>query len=234
MKPYYLDHVVNSQSETNDRRWWVRRRSCRSVVSTRSAFPHEVKVETVATRGRGVSIRVACLLYDILLPMTQAIIRKLNEFLDTHVPFHEECEAVYLMVEVHKLLERERERDHFAKVSFYCDWMVHAKIDRSHTAKYIMEKLNDSFNNRNPSPQESIISFFSLSELRKEMSVLFRTYGLKAKLCQDDNHWKHFIDETTTIWWLRGASFTVFTAISEDTGGEVDFHAWYPLISGSE
>jgi len=27
------------------------RRSCRSIVSARSAFPHEVKVETVATRG---------------------------------------------------------------------------------------------------------------------------------------------------------------------------------------
>ena len=46
MKPYYLDHVVNSQSETNDRRWWGA-----SVVSARNALPHEVKVETVATRG---------------------------------------------------------------------------------------------------------------------------------------------------------------------------------------
>ncbi len=47
MKPYDLDHVVNSQSETNDRRW-----GGASVVSARSALPHEVKVETVATRGR--------------------------------------------------------------------------------------------------------------------------------------------------------------------------------------
>ena len=51
VKPYYLDHVVNSQSETNDRRWWGERRSCRSVVSARSALPHEVRVETVATWG---------------------------------------------------------------------------------------------------------------------------------------------------------------------------------------
>jgi len=33
VKPYYLDYVVHSQSETNDRRWWGERRSCRSVVS---------------------------------------------------------------------------------------------------------------------------------------------------------------------------------------------------------
>jgi len=33
VKPYDLDYVVHSQSETNDRRWWGWRRSCRSVVS---------------------------------------------------------------------------------------------------------------------------------------------------------------------------------------------------------
>jgi hypothetical protein len=102
--------------------------------------------------------------------MTPEIIRKLNEFLTSRIPFKEECEAVYLMVEIRKLLDREHPRDCFAKVRFYCDWMVHTSKDRNQTAiKDIMEKLNDCLNNSNPYPQEDIMSFFSLVELRKEM-----------------------------------------------------------------
>ena len=57
VKPYDLDSVVNSQSETTNRRWRGWRRSCRSVVSARSALPHEVKVETVATWGGAINSR---------------------------------------------------------------------------------------------------------------------------------------------------------------------------------
>jgi hypothetical protein len=63
VKLYYLDYVLNSKSETTDRRWWGWRRSCRSVVSVRSTLAHEVKVETVAARV-GLSIRVALLMQN--------------------------------------------------------------------------------------------------------------------------------------------------------------------------
>ena len=122
--------------------------------------------------------------------MTPEIIIKLNKFLNTHDKFKEECEAVYLMVELRKLLDREHERDQFPIIRFYCDWTVHISKDRNQAdIEDIMKSFNDGINN-----PEGVISFFSLSELRKEMSDLFRTYGLKAELCQDDNNWKHFVD----------------------------------------
>jgi hypothetical protein len=142
-------------------------------------------------QGREFDIpRLRCLLYDILSTMTPEIIRKLNEFLDTHVPFKEECEAVYLMVEVRKLLDREhrinRRRDQFLKIWFYCDWTVHVSKDQNQAD---IEEIMVKFNNL-----EGINSFFSFSELRKEMSELFSTHGLRTKLCEDDDHWKHFVD----------------------------------------
>ena len=132
--------------------------------------------------------------------MTPEIITKLNKFLDTHDPFREECEAVYLMVEIRKLLDREYkgepETDHFAKVRFYCDWTVHISKDRNQDDILdIMERLNDNLNNNgSPYPKEDIMSFFLLSELRKEMTDLFRAHGLRTRLCQDDRHWRHFVD----------------------------------------
>jgi hypothetical protein len=144
---------------------------------------------------RGIENRAACLLYDILLPMTPEIISKLNEFLDTHLPFKEECEAVYLMVEVRKLLDREHKRNHFAQVRFYCDWTVHTSKDRNLSAiRNIMEQLEKSMSNGNPHPTQDAVNFFSLLDLREEMVDLFRRHGLRANLSKDDNHWKHFVD----------------------------------------
>src|SRR5258708_12095386 len=131
--------------------------------------------------------------------MTPEIVTKLNKFLDTHDPFTEECEAVYLMVELRKLLEREykdgnRWTGEFAKVRLYCDWTVHPSIDRNPTIKDMMEKLKEALSNG-----EDTSYFFSLSELRSEMSELFRKQGLRDKLCRDNEHWKHFVDVLTPV-----------------------------------
>ncbi len=127
--------------------------------------------------------------------MTPEIIRKLNEFLDTHVPFKEECEAVYLMVELRKLLDREHGRDDFAKIRFYCDWTVHTSKDGNLGAvRDIMEKLEKSVSNGSPHPTQDAFNFFSLPELRDELSDLFSRHGLRANLYQDDKHWTHFVN----------------------------------------
>ncbi len=136
---------------------------------------------------------------DILSSMTPEIVTKLNKFLDTHDPFTEECEAVYLMVELRKLLEREyKVGNHwtgkFAKVRFYCDWTVHPSIDRNPAIKDMVEKLKEAL-----SSGEGTSYFFSLSELRSEMSELFRVQELNDKLCQDDERWKHFVDVLTPV-----------------------------------
>ena len=128
--------------------------------------------------------------------MKPEIIRKLNEFIDTHAPFKEECEAVYLMVELRKLLDRAHEKGQFARVRFYCDWTVHISKAQHHDAiQDIIEELNEILNNNgSPYPKEDIVSLFSFSELRKEMTELFRIHGLRTALCQDDKHWEQFVN----------------------------------------
>jgi hypothetical protein len=127
--------------------------------------------------------------------MTPEIVRKLNEFLDAHDLFKEECEAVYLMVELRKLIHQEHRREEFAIIRFYCDWTVHSSKERNQVdIKVIMEKLNKSLSKGNPYPKEDIFNFLTLPELRKEMVVLFERHSLRAKLYQDENHWTHFVN----------------------------------------
>ncbi|MFH2231687.1 MAG: hypothetical protein ABII13_00740 [Patescibacteria group bacterium] len=61
-----------------------------------------------------------------------AIIKKLNDFLTSHPEVEEECHVVYLMVEVRKILDIDRQNggEAFQVLRFYCDWMVHTAKDR--------------------------------------------------------------------------------------------------------
>jgi hypothetical protein len=58
-----------------------------------------------------------------------AIIDKLDYFLRKHMPPDEECFAVYLLVEIRKVMEHDKSASNpFLK--FYADWSVHTSKDR--------------------------------------------------------------------------------------------------------
>jgi len=85
--------------------------------------------------------------------MKPQIIEKLNKFLENHTPFKEECQAVYLMVELRKLLDREKEdrkntnEKYFPLIRFYCDWTVHtSKKYKTEAISGVMNKINEEPN----------------------------------------------------------------------------------------
>lgn len=76
--------------------------------------------------------------------MTQsAILAKLERLLAHGI--RSEAEAVYLMVEVRKLLEHQGARQQYEYLTFHCDWALHATLDRNPTAQRIL-KLFDAAN----------------------------------------------------------------------------------------
>lgn len=76
--------------------------------------------------------------------MTQpAIITKLKRLLARGIG--SEAEAVYLMVEVRKLLEQQNAKKQFPYLTFHCDWALHAKLERNPTAQKIL-RLFDAAN----------------------------------------------------------------------------------------
>jgi hypothetical protein len=118
--------------------------------------------------------------------MTPEIVDKLNKFLTNHVPFKEECEAVYLMVELRKLIDREV-KDQYRLVRFYCDWTVHPI--KNHNNRFISEVksiIDEVF-------EASSIDFL-MPTFRTEMLSLFTTYDLLGELCTDKAAWKHFVN----------------------------------------
>lgn len=127
------------------------------------------------------------------------IIEKLNRFLTEH-PMKEEFEVAYLLVELRKLLDREREQnksDPFPLVRFHADWAVHTRKDRiTPDMKEIMAKIDNSINIY---PKNGNMDFLLLPEFRNELIKLLEKYGLPSSFCKSDNKWIDFMIALTQV-----------------------------------
>lgn len=132
--------------------------------------------------------------------MKEKIIEKLKKFLSERSQIKEECEVVYLLVELRKLLDKEREENSsndYSMVRFYADWAVHTNKEYiTPSMKKIMDNIEKSIN---PYPKNGDISFLSMPELRKELTQLLRGYELSNKFCEDDNDWRVFVTTMTQV-----------------------------------
>src|SRR3989344_8041519 len=116
--------------------------------------------------------------------MRAQIVEKLDKFLTEH-QMKEEVEVVYLLVELRKLLDREREQNHsdsYPLVRFHADWAVHTKKDHiTPTMKEIMAKIDASIDTY---PKNGNIDFLLLPEFRNELEKLLNEYGMPDRFCK--------------------------------------------------
>ncbi|OGK62266.1 hypothetical protein A2334_02440 [Candidatus Roizmanbacteria bacterium RIFOXYB2_FULL_38_10] len=121
------------------------------------------------------------------------IVEKLKTFLNKH-NMDEEHEVVYLMVELRKLLDREREEskpERHSLVRFHADWVVHTKKDHiTKTMKEIMMRIDQSIDTY---PKDGNIDFLLLPEFKNELINLLDVYGLPSVFCKNDDKWLGFI-----------------------------------------
>ena len=131
--------------------------------------------------------------------MKVQIVEKLDKFLTEH-QMKEECEVVYLLVELRKLLDREREQNHsdsYPLVRFHADWAVHTRKDRITPAmEEIMTKIDRSIDIL---PKNGNIDFLLLPEFRNELTKLLEEYSLPTKFCKSDNEWMNFMVALTQV-----------------------------------
>src|SRR3989344_8346843 len=101
--------------------------------------------------------------------MDYSILKKLNKFLTSHAPMEEECHAVYLLVEIRKMLDFiDMDEEKYPMIRFYCDWMVHPYKSRKLKAiKPIIEKIE------NAESAAEIMKFLFMEQFYTEMKKLF-------------------------------------------------------------
>jgi hypothetical protein len=125
-----------------------------------------------------------------------AIIEKLEGHLREDI--RTEAAVVYLLVELRKLMEHDKSKSQFPVLNFYCNWVVHTKLDASPIADKIIRLFDDmqaymvSAKNA-PAPIKELKSLLDQSSLRAELWKMLKRVGLPAApICGSTAAWNSF------------------------------------------
>lgn len=103
-------------------------------------------------------------------------------------------EVVYVLVKIRKFLEHRSLKKQLWFLSFFCDWVLHHKLDRS-GAKKILGMFDSQLGNFNPEHpdqlywQDHVHKLFSLDEWRDELLQFLNQNRLPSVWAQDDFAW---------------------------------------------
>ena len=114
--------------------------------------------------------------------MKNEIVLKLNRHLASGI--QNEAEVQYTLTQVRKLFEVVPPTDSYPVLAFYCDWVLHARLDRQHWAKnglQILEAAVTGFESGN-GPSEGVLravnSVLSFQQLHSELLKFGKEFGV--------------------------------------------------------
>ena len=130
----------------------------------------------------------------------EEIIEKLADFLNRHNPLIEECHVVYLMVEIRKVLDHEkdhRQDGDFSLLRFYCDWTVHTEKTRiTDNMRSIMDAVFKDAKSHIEAPamrgsMSPVMQFAYMDKLKEQMGSFLKARGLNTAIVS--NSWLPFV-----------------------------------------
>lgn len=129
--------------------------------------------------------------------MKEAILEKITQELSNGIDT--EPKALYLLAEIRKYIDEygKAEKDKFHNLYFYCNWVLHIKMDRT-PAKKILNRFDSIFSSTNNMKKMSNIfikqesDFYSFVDLRKELLDFLKIYDLPTELIKNSNKWFKF------------------------------------------
>lgn len=129
--------------------------------------------------------------------MKAAIVDKMSRELSGGIDT--EPKALYLLAEIRKYLEgcNQREKDKYPNLYFYCDWVLHIKLDRT-PAKIILKRFESTLSGINDLEDISNIfkkqekNFYLFIDLKEELRSFLEANGLPTKLLENSGRWFKF------------------------------------------
>ena len=126
--------------------------------------------------------------------MKSTIIDKISRELS--IGINTEPQALYLLAEIRKYLEGcdKDERDKYPNLYFYCNWVLHIKLDRT-PAPDILNRFESIFLDINDLKKISDIfkkqekNFYYFVDLKEELRKFFKVNSLPAELLENGKKW---------------------------------------------
>jgi hypothetical protein len=127
-----------------------------------------------------------------------SIIDKLKRHLkEDQMPLTEECQVMYLMAEIRKVLEHDNSSDKYPALRFYSNWCVHTRLDRPNKfMRRAAAEIESEIQACIEAKQEvlagqNLTHFLSMQELRKALGDFLTDNNIPQKITEEKN-WKHF------------------------------------------
>jgi len=105
------------------------------------------------------------------------------------------AEIVYVFVKIRKFLEHSNLRNKLWMLTFFCDWLLHTKLERN-GARRILEMFDNKLERVNPAEpnrlywKDDVLKILSLDILRNQLTDFLCQNHLPSVWAQDDFAWK--------------------------------------------
>lgn len=169
--------------------------------------------------------------------MEEEIITKLKSALAE--PIQKECQVVYILVEIRKLLERLKDKNNFSVLNFYSNWALHPEIDKTSSIRPILEKIEEAIL-RKTYDVNAIMAIVDFEEFCKEIGTFLGKFAINNPFLKID-YWRKFrrllvgvlIDCPLKPNYGEIKEFRFIKAINkDDVDYRIEFKSHFP-ISGS-
>lgn len=129
--------------------------------------------------------------------MKEAILEKINLELSNGIDT--EPKALYLLAEIRKYIDRcsKEEKNKYPNLYFYCNWVLHIKMDRT-PAKKILDRFESIFLSTENLKEISNIfirqesDFYLFVDLKSELESFLKINCLPTELLGSNSRWFEF------------------------------------------
>lgn len=129
--------------------------------------------------------------------MKDQIVEKLRMTLSSDIT--RECEVVYVLCELRKLLDKYPPDPTPLALKMYCHWALHVDLTNPGTTASLLERI-DEFVDRIILQTDDVIKdhylfrdLLWLDTFRDEFRTFLRTYDLPTSICDNDRRWHEFL-----------------------------------------
>ena len=127
--------------------------------------------------------------------MRSAIIEKINKEFSKKI--NTEAQVVYILVETRKVIkEHDSNVSRYPILSFFCDWVVHVKMDRR-GAKQMLGQVQNFYAGLDAylhiKKNTNFFPFVMFIVLRRELRIFLENNDLRLDIVNDDKKWEKFL-----------------------------------------
>ncbi len=107
-----------------------------------------------------------------------------------------ECQVVFILSRIRKILEIKNEKRKYKHINFYCNWVLHSKLDRRNTTDLLKDLFEKHIDSETTAKEIASIlknnqsNFFKLITIKEELINFFENYNLSVD--NIINNWKSF------------------------------------------